>query len=129
MFRGFGLGARAGGRHAVGVRREFVEEGGQPARLARYTDNCKTLVDGMKALGFKTFLRSEIQAPIIVTFHAPAHAGYDFKRFYDAAKRRGFVLYPGKLTQIDTVTRKVVRQVKVGKSPHGLWTLDHQPRL
>ncbi len=37
--------------------------------------------------------------------------------------------WAGKLTQVDTVTRKVVRQVKVGKSPHGIWTLDHQPRL
>jgi YVTN family beta-propeller protein len=37
--------------------------------------------------------------------------------------------WAGKLTQIDTTTRKVVRQVKVGKSPHGIWTLDHTPRL
>jgi 2-aminoethylphosphonate-pyruvate transaminase len=81
---------------------QFVEEGGQPARLARYTDNCKTLVDGMKALGLKTFLRPDIQAPIIVTFHAPAHKAYEFKRFYEAAKQRGFILYPGKLTQIET---------------------------
>ncbi len=36
--------------------------------------------------------------------------------------------WAGKLTQIDTQTRKVVRQVKVGKSPHGVWTLDHMPR-
>ena len=56
----------------------------------------------MKALGFKSFLKPEIQAPIIVTFHAPAHRAYDFKRFYDAAKQRGFILYPGKLTQIET---------------------------
>jgi 2-aminoethylphosphonate-pyruvate transaminase len=81
---------------------QFVEEGGQPARLARYSDNCKTLVDGMKALGFKTFLAPGIQAPIIVTFHAPGHAAYEFKRFYDASKRRGFILYPGKLTQLET---------------------------
>jgi 2-aminoethylphosphonate-pyruvate transaminase len=81
---------------------QFIEEGGQPARLQRYTDNCRTLVDGMKALGFKTFLKPEIQAPIIVTFHAPAHPAYDFKRFYEAAKQRGFILYPGKLTQIET---------------------------
>jgi 2-aminoethylphosphonate-pyruvate transaminase len=81
---------------------QFVEEGGQLARLQRYTDNCKTLVDGMQALGFKTFLKPEIQAPIIVTFHAPAHKAYEFKRFYEAAKQRGFVLYPGKLTQIET---------------------------
>jgi YVTN family beta-propeller protein len=33
-----------------------------------------------------------------------------------------------KLTVIDTKTREVVRQVKVGKSPHGVWTLDHAPR-
>jgi YVTN family beta-propeller protein len=33
-----------------------------------------------------------------------------------------------KLTLIDTESRKVVRQVNVGKSPHGVWTLDHAPR-
>ena len=33
-----------------------------------------------------------------------------------------------RLTVIDTTTRQVVRQVKVGKSPHGVWTLDHAPR-
>jgi len=81
---------------------QFVEEGGQPARLARYIDNCRTLVDGMAQLGFKPFLRPEVQAPIIVTFHAPSDSRYDFKRFYAAAKARGFILYPGKLTQVET---------------------------
>ena len=81
---------------------QFIEEGGQPARLARYTDNCKTLVDGMAALRFKPFLAPAVQAPIIVTFHAPAHPAYEFKRFYAAAKARGFLLYPGKLTQVET---------------------------
>ena len=33
-----------------------------------------------------------------------------------------------KLTVIDVDARKVVRQVSVGKSPHGVWTLDHAPR-
>ena len=47
-------------------------------------------------------LRPELQAPIIVTFHAPAHPNYDFKVFYAAAKARGFILYPGKLTQVET---------------------------
>ena len=62
----------------------------------------QTLVDGMATLGFKPFLRPEVQAPIIVTFHAPAHANYDFKKFYEGAKARGFMLYPGKLTQVET---------------------------
>ena len=33
-----------------------------------------------------------------------------------------------KLTVVDIATRKVIRQVSVGKSPHGVWTLDHAPR-
>ena len=33
-----------------------------------------------------------------------------------------------KLTVIDIASRKVVRQVPVGKSPHGVWTLDHAGR-
>ena len=81
---------------------QFVEEGGQPARLARYQDNCRTLIDGLTALGLKPFLKPELQAPIIVTWHAPAHPAYDFKRFYAAAKQRGFILYPGKLTEVET---------------------------
>ena len=34
-----------------------------------------------------------------------------------------------KLTVIDMGTGAVVRQVGVGKSPHGVWTLNHAPRL
>lgn len=81
---------------------QFQEEGGQPARLARYQGNYQTLIDGMADLGFKPFLDPSIQAPIIVTFHAPADPRYEFRRFYEAAKRHGFILYPGKLTQIET---------------------------
>ncbi len=33
-----------------------------------------------------------------------------------------------RLTVIDTQKRSVVRQVAVGRSPHGVWTLDHAPR-
>jgi YVTN family beta-propeller protein len=33
-----------------------------------------------------------------------------------------------KLSVIDLATGKLVRQIKVGKSPHGVWTLDHAAR-
>ncbi|MBC8057390.1 MAG: 2-aminoethylphosphonate--pyruvate transaminase, partial [Rhizobiales bacterium] len=81
---------------------QFAEEGGQQARLARYAANCAALIDGMEGLGFRPFLPPALQAPIIVTFHAPAVPGYDFKVFYAEAKQRGFILYPGKLTQVET---------------------------
>ena len=81
---------------------QFEDEGGQPARLKRYQSNYKTLVEGMAALGFKPYLDPSVQAPIIVTFHAPADANYEFRKFYEAAKKHGFILYPGKLTEIET---------------------------
>ncbi|MEC5218117.1 2-aminoethylphosphonate-pyruvate transaminase [Actimicrobium sp. GrIS 1.19] len=81
---------------------QFDAEGGQAARLARYADNCATLIDGLAGLGLRVFLPAEIQAPIIVTVHAPNHPNWDFKRFYDLTKARGVVLYPGKLTVAET---------------------------
>jgi len=80
----------------------FTTEGGQPARLARYARNYETLVRGMAELGFRPFLDPRIQAPIIVTFHAPADPRYTFRDFYDRVREKGFVLYPGKLTQVET---------------------------
>ncbi|HSI50772.1 MAG TPA: 2-aminoethylphosphonate--pyruvate transaminase [Ideonella sp.] len=82
--------------------RQFAEEGGQPARLTRYQGNCDTLLQGLQALGLQTFLEPELVTPIIVTVMAPDHAGYDFKRLYASAKSQGFLLYPGKLTEVET---------------------------
>ena len=36
--------------------------------------------------------------------------------------------WAGRLTMIDTARGRVIRQVDVGRSPHGVWTLDHAPR-
>lgn len=80
---------------------QYWQEGSQPARLARYLQNCTTLIDGMRQLGFTTFLDDD-QAPIIVTFHAPRDAAYDFAEFYRRVSARGFILYPGKLTSVNT---------------------------
>lgn len=81
---------------------QFLAEGGQPVRGERYRKNCRTLVEGMATLGFRPFLSPEVQAPVIVTFHAPADSKYDFKAFYAAVRERGYILYPGKLTQLET---------------------------
>jgi len=81
---------------------QHVAEGGQPARLARYTSNSETLLAGMSEMGFRLFLRREIQAPIILTFHAPPDPAYSFKDFYARVRDKGFILYPGKLTTVET---------------------------
>jgi len=43
-----------------------------------------------------------VQAPVIVTFHAPPDPAYNFKAFYEKVKAKGYILYPGKLTQVET---------------------------
>jgi 2-aminoethylphosphonate-pyruvate transaminase len=81
---------------------QYFEEGGLDARGARFARNCRTLIEGMGQLGLKSFLPAAIQAPIIVTFHAPDSPSYSFKSFYNAVKARGYILYPGKLTSVET---------------------------
>lgn len=82
--------------------KEFIAEGGQINRLARYTANYQMLVTGMQNLGLKPYLKDEVQAPIIVTFFAPDDPRYSFKEFYERVRDKGFILYPGKLTQAET---------------------------
>lgn len=77
---------------------QFVAEGGVAGRYARYSGNCRILIDGMRELGFETLLSDNLQAPIIVTFKMPADPAFDFGVFYDRVKDSGYVLYPGKLT-------------------------------
>jgi 2-aminoethylphosphonate-pyruvate transaminase len=92
--------------HVVAALRQALDqywrEGGQIARLARYRGNCTKLVDGMRGLGFRTFLDDAVQAPIIVTFHSPADPAYDFAGFYRLVRDKGYILYPGKLTSVET---------------------------
>jgi 2-aminoethylphosphonate-pyruvate transaminase len=79
---------------------QHKSEGGIPARGARYARNCHALIAGMKRLEFTPVLDSKVQAPIIVTFHRPPKL--NFEMLHDGLRQRGFVIYPGKLTKLDT---------------------------
>ena len=81
---------------------EYLEEGSVAGRGGRYRKNCDLLVAGMREMGFKTLLPDELQAPIIITFHMPANAEFDFAAFYDGLRDMGYVIYPGKLTVADS---------------------------
>lgn len=82
--------------------RSHKAEGGVPARNARYTRNRDVMVQGMKQLGFETLLQDRWLSPIIVTFFCPEHPGFAFDRFYQLMKEKGFIIYPGKLTVVDS---------------------------
>jgi 2-aminoethylphosphonate-pyruvate transaminase len=82
--------------------RQHEAEGGVAGRGARYTRNRDVMVAGMRDLGFETLLGDRWLSPIIVTFFNPAHASFAFDRFYDLMKDKGFIIYPGKLTAVDS---------------------------
>ena len=81
--------------------KELNEEGGITARYKRYQENHQILVEGMRRLGFKTLLPDDAQGPIITSFLYPS-ADFDFTSFYARLKEKGFVIYPGKISDADT---------------------------
>jgi len=81
---------------------ELKEEGGIEKRHQRYLENHRILVNGMAGLGFNCLLPKALQSPIITSFHNPSQSAYDFKKFYDSLKEKGFVIYPGKVSVADT---------------------------
>ena len=81
--------------------KELKEEGGIEARHMRYCENHQTLVESMRELGFNTLLADSEQSPIITSFYYPSE-DFNFKKFYQQLKSKGFVIYPGKISQADT---------------------------
>jgi len=82
--------------------REHEAEGGVAGRGARYARNRDVMVAGMRELGFETLLKDRWLSPIIVTFFCPADENFVFDRFYQLMKDKGFIIYPGKLTVVDS---------------------------
>lgn len=82
--------------------KELKAEGGVPARYARYDENQRLLAENLSAMGFRPYLDTKVQGPIITTFHYPEGAKFTFRQMYDYIKERGYVLYPGKVMEAET---------------------------
>lgn len=81
---------------------ELDDEGGVACRSARYRENHRILTSGMQELGFECLLPESRQSPIITSFLYPKHPGFNFNVFHKKLKTRGFVIYPGKVSRLDT---------------------------
>ena len=82
--------------------KELEDEGGVDKRYERYNSMQKSLVEGMKRMGFRIYVKEEYHSPIITTFLYPENRTFEFKSFYNFLKTKGFVIYPGKLSDEDT---------------------------
>jgi 2-aminoethylphosphonate-pyruvate transaminase len=82
--------------------KELKKEGGVAARERRYRHNHFVLVEGMKRLGFQTFLTPSVQSCIITAFYCPTDAQFEFGGFYQRLSEKGFIIYPGKISRANT---------------------------
>lgn len=80
---------------------ELIAEGGIAARFARYQRNNQLLREGLAKANIHAYIADEKQSPIITTYLFPDEQ-FDFEDFYAFVKSKGYVIYPGKLTDIDT---------------------------
>lgn len=80
---------------------ELFEEGGVEARYNRYKENNFLLRNDLENIGINAYIEEDVQSPIITTFLFP-NKNFNFNSFYRYIKERGFVIYPGKLTNVDT---------------------------
>ncbi|MBN2311537.1 MAG: 2-aminoethylphosphonate--pyruvate transaminase [Candidatus Hydrogenedentes bacterium] len=80
---------------------ELEAEGGVEGRARRYRANYETLVAGMRAMGFTEYLPPERQGYIITSFRYPEDPKFSFDEFYNRLNDRGYVIYPGKVSDAD----------------------------
>ena len=80
---------------------ELEGEGGVAGRAARYQENHGVLMSGMRELGFRSYLEGAVQSYLITSFYFPDDRKFTFEEFYRRLSDKGFIIYPGKISQAD----------------------------
>ena len=82
--------------------KEFFDEGAEN-RFNRYRENYQVLKEGLTKLGFKFLMGDDIrESNILTTVYYINHPNFNFNTLHDKLYNRGFTIYPGKITTLDT---------------------------
>ena len=81
--------------------KELEQEGGIDGRAARYRRNHAVLLEGMRGLGFRSYLPAAVQSYIITSFYFPNDPRFTFEDFYRRLSDKGHIIYPGKISKAD----------------------------
>ncbi len=81
--------------------KELEQEGGIDGRAARYRRNHAVLLEGMRGLGFRSYLPEAVQSYIITSFYFPNDPRFTFEDFYRRLSDKGHIIYPGKISKAD----------------------------
>lgn len=86
---------------AVQGLEEYFQEG-EDAKWARHTRVFEAIHRGLHRLGFKDLIRREWQAGLVVSILYPDDPNWDFEKVHDYCYKRGYTIYPGKVSDMDT---------------------------
>lgn len=86
---------------AMQALKEYFAEG-EEAKWARHTRIFNAIHKGLDELGFREFIKRELQAGLVVSALYPDDPNWDFKKVHDYCYERGFTIYPGKISTTNT---------------------------
>ncbi len=81
----------------VQALKEYFEEGEQE-KWARHRRVYEALHEGIDRLGFQCLLKREYESGLVVTVLYPKDVHWDFDKVHDYCYRKGFTIYPGKVS-------------------------------
>ena len=81
--------------------KEYWEEG-ESAKWARHTRVFNAIHAGLNELGFKDVIKREWQSGLVVSVIYPDDPNWDFEKVHDYCYKRGFTIYPGKISTTNT---------------------------
>ena len=86
---------------AVQGLKEYFEEG-EETKWQRHTRVFNAIHKGLEKLGFKNYIKRELQTGLVVSVIYPDDDNWDFEKIHDYCYERGFTIYPGKISSTNT---------------------------
>lgn len=80
---------------------EYFAEG-EEAKWQRHLSVFEAIHAGLEKLGFKDIIKRELQAGLVVSVRYPDDTNWDFEKIHDYCYKRGFTIYPGKVSDLNT---------------------------
>lgn len=92
---------------------EYFAEG-EEAKWARHRRVFEALHQGLERLGFRDLIKREWQAGLVVSVLYPEDENWNFDRIHDYCYKRGFTIYPGKVSEQETFRLCALGQIDEG---------------
>lgn len=86
---------------AVQAMKEYFAEG-EENKWKRHTRVFNAIHKGLDELGFKDYVRRDLQSGLVVSAIYPDDENWNFEKVHDYCYERGFTIYPGKVSNTNT---------------------------